>query len=433
MHRRAAATLPGGVSSNFRLGGVPVPLSWASGSGAHLIDVDGNEYVDYVLGMGPAILGHAHPALVHAVEDALKLGQTLAGQTTLEVELAEMIVSLVPSAEQVRLASSGSEAVQLALRLARAATGRPLVLKFEGHYHGWFDSILVSTNPPISRIGSVHSPTPYIQSAGQSIVAASETRVLPWNDAQAVEGFLQLHGHETAAVIMEPILCNTSVVMPRDGYLEQVRRLCHEYGVVLIFDEVITGFRLGPGGAQGLLGVLPDLTTLGKALGGGFPIAAVTGPRSLMELTVGSPPAIHGGTYNANLPATSAALACLRMLSQQESNPYQSLFAMGERLMEGLREIGGSTQPRLQVQGTGPVFNTYFTDGGAVTDFRSYQSTDLERQRRFLHQLQNRGVRVTSRGTWFLSTVHSDADINATLEAAAEAIADLEPRGDDDS
>ncbi len=424
LHRRAEKTLPGGVNSNFRLGGTPVPLFWSSGLGAHVTDADGNDYVDYVLGMGPAILGHRPAAVVEAVAASLSLGQTLAGQHEMEIELAELIVRAVPSAEQVRIASSGSEAVQLALRVARAATGRRLVLKFEGHYHGWLDTIMVSTNPPLAEAGPVDDPNPVLQSVGQSAAAASEVRVLPWNDGDAVERFLAAHGEEVAAVIMEPILCNTSVIVPRQGYLEKVRELVTRAGAVLVFDEVITGFRVGPGGAQGLLGVTPDLTVLGKAVGAGFPLAAVAGRRDLMQLTA-TGGVVHGGTYNANLVAVSAAREALRLLTVEDGDLYRHMSAVGERLMDGLRELGATIDPALRVQGMGNVFNTAFFEGGEVVDYRSYQRADAGRQRRFLRSLQDHGVRVTSRGTWFLSSAHTPDDVDRTLAAAAAALREV--------
>lgn len=422
LHERAGRTLPGGVNSNFRLGGAPVPLFAESGRGGHLVDVDGNDYVDYLMGMGAAVLGHAPREVVDAVAATLASGQTLAAQHQLEVELAERIVALVPSAEQVRVAGAGSEVVQLAIRIARAATGRTQIVKFEGHYHGWLDSVLVSTSPPEPERGPDDAPAPYLQSAGQSAAAASEVRVLPWNDADALERDLARHGHETAAVIMEPILCNTCVVEPRPGYLERVRELCDRHGVVLVFDEVITGFRVGPGGAQGRLGVEPDLTTLGKALGAGFPIAALAGRRPLMDLVV-SGGVVHGGTFNANLVSAAAAVAGLRALSAGDGDAYRRLEALGGRLISGLRELGRGTSPHLHVQGLGAVFNTTFSDGDDVVDFRSYQRTDLARQRRLVAELQHQGVRVTSRGTWFVSTAHTEADVDRTLEAAERALA----------
>lgn len=428
LHRRAGHTMPGGVNSNFRLGGTPVPLFWSSGQGAHVIDVDGNDYVDYVLGMGPAVLGHCPPPVVEAVAGALNLGQTLAGQHQMEIDLAELIVRALPAAEQVRIASSGSEAVQLALRIARAATGRRLVLKFEGHYHGWLDTIMVSTSPGAADAGPDDAPVPVLQSAGQSAAAASDVRVLPWNDAAAVERFMADHGHEVAAVIMEPILCNTSVVVPRPGYLQQVRDLVRVAGSILIFDEVITGFRVGPGGAQALLGVTPDLTVLGKALGAGFPVAAVAGRRDLMELTA-TGGVVHGGTYNANLVAASAGREALRLLTDPAGGLHRRMGELGERLVEGLRELGSAFDPSLRVQGLGTVFNTAFTNGADVVDYRSYQRADAHRQRAFLRALQDRGVRVTSRGTWFLSSAHSSADVDRTLDAASGALRELAAAG----
>ncbi|MBO0744336.1 MAG: aspartate aminotransferase family protein [Candidatus Dormibacteraeota bacterium] len=424
LHRRAGHTMPGGVNSNFRLGGTPVPLFWSSGEGAHLTDADGNDYVDYVLGMGPAILGHRPPSVVEAVAAALSLGQTLAGQHQMEIELAELIVRAMPAAEEVRIASSGSEAVQLALRIARAATGRRLVLKFEGHYHGWLDTIMVSTSPSVADAGPDDAPVPVLQSAGQSAAAASDVRVLPWNDAAAIERFMADQGHEVAAVIMEPILCNTSVVVPRPGYLERVRDLVRRAGSVLIFDEVITGFRVGPGGAQALLGVTPDLTVLGKALGAGFPVAALAGRRDLMELTA-TGGVVHGGTYNANLVAASAAREALRLLTDPALDLHRRMNEVGARLVEGLRELGTTVDPALRVQGLGTVFNTAFTNGVEVVDYRSYQRADQGRQRRFLRALQDRGVRVTSRGTWFLSSAHTAADVDRTLAAAADALREV--------
>lgn len=424
LHRRAGVTMPGGVNSNFRLGGTPVPLFWLSGLGAHLTDADGNDYIDYVLGMGPAILGHRPASVVEAVGTALTLGQTLAGQHETELELAELIVRAVPCAEQVRIASSGSEAVQLALRIARAATGRRLVLKFEGHYHGWLDTIMVSTSPSEADAGPDDSPTPVLQSVGQSAAAASEVRVLPWNDVDLVERFLSEHGDEVAAVIMEPILCNTSVIVPRPGYLQRVRDLVARAGAILIFDEVISGFRVGPGGAQGLLGVTPDVAVLGKALGAGFPVAAVAGRRDLMELTAAGG-VVHGGTYNANLVAVAAAREALRLLTASGDGLYRRMNEVGERLMEGLRELSATIDPSLRVQGLGTVFNTAFTDGAEVVDYRSYQRADVKRQRRFLRSLQDHGVRVTQRGTWFLSAAHNAVDIDRTLTAANAALRQL--------
>jgi glutamate-1-semialdehyde 2,1-aminomutase len=423
-YTEACEFLAGGVSSNFRLGAQPVPLFFERAQGSRLYDLDGNSYIDYALGMGPVILGHAPEPVLRAVAAALNGGQLFAGQHRGEIELARRLKQHVPCAELVRFGLSGSEMVQAALRVARAATGRRVVVKFEGHYHGWFDTILVSVAPPLDQAGPAEQPQPHLPSAGQSAAAAQDVAVLPWNNLEAVRRYLERHASETAAIIMEPILCNTCVILPRPGYLESLRALCDRAGVVLIFDEVITGFRVGLGGAQARLGVVPDLAVFAKALGAGFPIAALAGKRSIMEL-IGRGAVLHGGTFNTNTVSTAAAIAALDELARNGGQVYQQMEARGERLMHGLRELGRRTALPLHVQGLGTVFNTCFTTQSEVTDYRSYQRTDLERLRRFLRALQDHGVRVTSRGTWFLSAAHTDADIDETLAAAEKALASL--------
>ncbi len=417
LYAEACAALAGGVSSNFRLGGQPVPLFFERGEAARLYDVDGNVYLDYALGMGPNILGHAPASVNRAVAEMLPRGQLFAGQHRPEVELARRVQEYVPCAELVRFGLSGSEMVQAALRLARAYTGRPKVVKFEGHYHGWFDTILVGVAPPLDGPESKDAFALDLPSAGQSRAAAEDVAVLPWNDPEAVRRYLEAHADGTAAVIMEPILCNTGVIDPRPGYLDEVRGLCDHYGVVLIFDEVITGFRVGLGGAQRRLGVTPDLAVFAKALGAGFPIAALAGRQPIMELA-GNGSVLHGGTFNANLVSVTAALATLGELSRDAGRVYVEMEERGGRLIRGLRALAERAHVPLLVQGVGTVFNTTFTDQPAVTDYRSYRRSDLARQRRFLLELQHHGVRPTSRGTWFLSTAHTDADIEATLSVA---------------
>jgi hypothetical protein len=268
LHEEAQEALAGGVNSNFRLGSHPVPLFFTRGAGAHLWDVDGNEYIDYVLGMGPNILGHAPPDVVEAVAETLSRGNLFAGQHEDEVALARLVQQTVPCAELVRFGLSGSEMDQAAIRLARAATGRKKIVKFEGHYHGWFDTVLVSTAPPLAEAGPEEAPSPHFPSAGQSRAAAADIAILPWNNLDILTHYVEAHADEIAGILMEPILINTCVIVPRPGYLEGVRALCDRHGIVLIFDEVITGFRVALGGAQARLGVTPDLAVFAKAIGG---------------------------------------------------------------------------------------------------------------------------------------------------------------------
>ena len=419
LHAEACEVLAGGVNSNFRLGGQPVPLVFERAAGSRLYDVDGNSYVDYALGMGPNILGHAPEPVIRAVANSLAQGQLFAGQHQAEVRLARRVQEIVPSAGLVRFGVAGSEMDQAALRLARAYTGRTKVVKFEGHYHGWFDTILVSVAPPLDQAGPEDAPRPHLPSAGQSAVAAGDVAVLPWNNLEAVRRYLEVHATETAALIMEPILCNTSVVVPRAGYLEGVRALCDQYGVVLIFDEVITGFRVALSGAQGRLGVTPDLSVFAKALAGGFPIGAVVGKRPIMEL-IGNGSVLHGGSFNGHTASIAAGLATLAELSRE--GVYEQMEARGEALMDGLRQVARQAGLPFLVQGLGTAFNTAFTDQPSVTDYRAYVRCDLDKQKRFLHALQNEGVRPTSRGTWFMSTAHTDADIEETVRAAERAL-----------
>ncbi len=415
LEKEAALVIPGGVNSNFRLSAVPPRRFWEQGQGSRLVDVDGNEFIDYILGMGAAVLGHSPAPLLARVAAAQQKLQCPSGQQPAEVELARKIVSLMPSAERARIGCTGSEMVQLALRLARSATGRPKVVKFEGHYHGWFDSTFSGTTemPAEGEFAAV------AQTAGQSPNALADLDVLPWNNLGALEAFVEAHSSEVAAIIMEPVLCNTSVITPADGYLEGARRLCDKHGIVLIFDEVITGFRIDPGGVQAMFGVTPDLTILGKALGAGFPIAGLVGRASLMDL-LGNGTVMHGGTYNGNAMAVAAALAALDALS--DGDAHKKLRYLSGLLAEGLERISEGQGGSMVVQRAGAVLNTAFDPPGPITDYRSYRLCNPAKQLAFITALDAEGVRVTARGTWFVSTAHTEADIEITLAAAEHAL-----------
>lgn len=417
----AAQIIAGGVNSNVRLG--PESLCFEKAHDATLIDVDGNEYVDYALGMGPMILGHAPQAVIHAVTQSLSRGQLFAGQHSLELSLAQLLHQHVPTAELVRIGLTGSEMVQAALRLARAHTGRTHFVKFEGHYHGWFDNVLVNhTNPANDPTGALPFPI-YRHSAGQSIVATSETYVLPWNNISAVSRFLEQRGDEIAAVITEPVMCNTGVISPQPGYLEALRELCDKHGVILIFDEVITGFRLGLSGAQGYFDVNPDLSVFAKAFGGGFPVAALAGRADIMQM-VATGEVNHSGTYNAHLVSLSAAIATLEALAADEGAAYRWIDEAGTKLMSGIRDIAKRRGVNLQVHGYPAVFHTCFSDDAEdeIIDCASWQRTDTERLSTFTQALLEAGVRPTSRGTWFVSSAHTVKDIDSTLVAVDKVL-----------
>lgn len=419
-HEMAKRRIAGGVNSNVRLGGSP--LCFTSGNGARLTDVDGRVYIDYALGMGPNILGHAPPAVIAEVSRTLSVGQLFAGQNTLELDLANAFCDCVRSAELVRFGLSGSEMVQAALRVARAFTGRSEVIKFEGHYHGWFDNIFINNSGPVAAGDPVPRPH-HLQSAGQSRAASDDVAVLPWNDAAVLERYVAANASRIAAIITEPVMLNTGGILPREGYLQTLRRIASEHGIVLIFDEVITGFRVGLGGAQGFFGVAPDLAIFAKALGAGFPVAALSGRRDIMEL-IASGRVNHSGTYNANVVSMSAALATLRTLAADDQAVHRRLQASGRALMEGISSAARGAGLDLQVSGFPAAFHTCFASH-PIHDYASYTRADGARLGRFLAALLARGVRPTGRGTWFLSSAHSDADIAETLTAVDAALRDV--------
>ncbi len=423
-HRRSKAlwersqrSLAGGVSSNVRTGS---PTYFERAFAARLYDVDGNTYLDYVLGQGPMILGHSPEPVLQAVQQAMWQGQLYAGQHELEILLSEKIQQFIPCADLVRYSNSGSEIVQAAIRLARAYTGREKLVKFEGHYHGWFDNVLVSVHPPLSHAGSREHPQPVLASAGQLSSALDEVMVLPWNDLEAFGSTVIQRRDEIAAVLMEPVMCNTGCILPQSGYLEGVRELCSQYGIILIFDEIITGFRLGLGGAQSYLGVTPDLATFGKAMANGFPVSCLAGKQEFMEL-IASQQVNHSGTYNSNVMAMAAAYATLAELERNNGEAYQRLFKLGHRMMAGLVERARKLGVNVLVQGIGPMFHLAFTRQQAILDYRSYLECDQELYRQFADMLLEEGVRVLSRGLWYLSTAHTDEDIEFTLQAVEAA------------
>ena len=414
---------PGGVHSNFRLTTTPRAYMYERAEGPRLYDVDGNSYIDYALGMGPAILGHSPRAVIDAVAASLSTGQCYGGQHRWEVDLARDICRIVPCADKVRLSLTGSEAIQAALRVARAYTGRPKIVKFEGHYHGWCENIFVSVHPEVSEAGEAQQPNKVAGTPGQDHLAFENLCVLPWNDIEVLRCLISNIGQEIAAVIMEPIMCNTSVILPRPGYLEQVRELCEAHGILLIFDEVITGFRVGLSGAQGYRGVTPDLAVFAKALATGFPISCLAGRSRVMEL-FGTGQVMHGGTFNTNVISCVAALATLREL--ECDHVYERLLAAGSKLMDGLRLAARSRRIPFLVQGIGPVFHTSFTEQTEIRNYRDYLNCNLARQKQFVEALIENGVRITSRGTWFLSTAHTDKDIEETVTAAERALKSIQ-------
>jgi glutamate-1-semialdehyde 2,1-aminomutase len=413
--KRSRLSLAGGVSSPFRTK-APVPLFLADALGSRITDVDGNQYIDYALAWGPLILGHRHPRLVAAVREQADRPHIYGAQHPLEYQVAELIQKLVPCAERVAFTSSGSEAVQIVLRLARAFTGRRLILKFEGHYHGWMDSVLLSYKPNAEQLHHAASTQGVAGSPGQVANAADNVLVLPWNDAEQFTALLEQRGSEIAAIITEPVLCNSGCIEPVPGFLETVAAQAKKHGALLIFDEVITGFRLDLGGAQKLYGITPDLATFGKAIGGGLPLSAIAGRRDIME-TMFTRGVSFGGTFNGNPFSLAAALATLTELSLDGGQPLKKANATGAQIMEVLRTAAQRHGLPLQVTGIGAAFALHFTKLRTLRDYRDTLQDDMALLQRWLLECLREGIYLLPDGRMYVSAVHNEADTEQTVSA----------------
>ncbi len=413
---RARQLLPGGVSSPVRafaaVGGTPRFIDRAKGP--YVTDVDGIRYVDYVMAWGPLILGHAHPAVVQAVQRQAEQGTAYGAPTEVELALAEAITAAMPSMERVRFVNSGTEAAMSALRLARAFTGRDKIVKFAGCYHGHADSLLVEAGSGVLTLGLPGSP-------GVTAGAAADTWVLPYNDVAAVEELFARHGEEIAAVIVEPIAGNMGVVPPDPGFLPALRRLTREAGALLIFDEVITGFRVGLGGAQGLLGIVPDLTCLGKIIGGGLPVGAYGGRADIMERVAPAGPVYQAGTLSGNPLAMAAGLATLEVLSQPGT--YERLERQAARLAEGLLAEARAQDVPYCVQRVGSMWTGFFHPG-PLRNLEEVRRSDTAFYARYFHGMLREGVYLPPSAfeAAFVSLAHTDQDIEFTVEAHARAL-----------
>lgn len=419
-YERAQRSLAGGVSSSLRRSARPHPLFFAGGSGATITDVDGNRYLDYTLAWGPLILGHSPAEVEAALAAQLPRGYTYGAQHDLEFEVAEAIQRCVPCAELVCFANSGTEIVQVALRLARAHTARTHHLKFEGHYHGWDDSVLVSYHPSAEEIGrSGDAPVPV--GAGQR--AGAGAAIAQWNDRASVERAFAGHPGEIACILCEPLLCNSGCIPPEPGFLEFLRDTAHAHGALLIFDEVITGFRLAPGGAQSHYGVIPDLAVFAKAAGGGLALSALAGRASVME-DIAAGRVVHAGTLNGNPLALAAAKATLEVLESGRDSIYPRLWRLGDRLRDGLRDCLRAAGIPVSTNGGGPVFQISFQPE-APRNYRETLAADRGLYSDFALAMLDEGVMVLPDGRWYLSAAHTGGDIDATLEAARRALAPI--------
>jgi glutamate-1-semialdehyde 2,1-aminomutase len=416
LYAQAREIIAGGVTSSVRA--AAHPLYFERGEGAYLWDVDGNRYIDFVLGYGPLVLGHAPAILRHAISRQAERGLTFGSQHRLEVEVAALLTGIVPGAERVILSTTGTEAAMVAVRVARALTARPLILKFEGHYHGWSDPLFVSTGFDPARSGPPDRPGAVPGTVGLAPGSADHVLVVQWNDLDGVKARFAEDGARIAAVIAEPLLVNGGVIPPVPGFLEALRAITRANGALLIFDEVITGFRLALGGAQAHYGVTADLAVFAKAMAGGVAMSAVTGSREVLDPVAAGRPA-HLGTFNGNPLAAAAAVATLEHLAANAGEIYPRLHALGTRLADGLR----AAAPALSVRQVGPILNTAIGEPLHVRNMRDRSTADGVAHGRFVAALLERGVHTTPRGLWYLSTEHGEAEVDLAIAAAAEAIA----------
>ncbi|BAL26115.1 glutamate-1-semialdehyde 2,1-aminomutase [Azoarcus sp. KH32C] len=419
LFQRAQNTIPGGVNSPVRafrsVGGAPRFIARAEG--ARVWDADGKEYIDYVGSWGPAIAGHAHPAIVEAVREAALRGLSFGAPTEAEVDMAELICELMPSMDMVRLVSSGTEATMSAIRLARGFTGRDAIVKFEGCYHGHADSLLVKAGSGLLTFGNPSS-------GGVPADFAKHTIVLDYNNLQQVEEAFKARGNEIAAVIVEAVAGNMNLIKPQPGFLEGLRALCTQYGVVLIFDEVMTGFRVGPQGVQGLYNITPDLTTLGKVIGGGMPVGAFGGRRDIMQQIAPLGPVYQAGTLSGSPVAVAAGIASLKLI--REAGFYDTLAARTKQLADGLNEAARAAGVTFCADSIGGMFGLYFS-AAVPRSFAEVMASDRDTFNRFFHAMLDEGhfFAPSAFEAGFLSVAHTEADVAATVEAARRVFARL--------
>ena len=420
LFERAKRTIPGGVNSPVRafkaVGGTPRFMQ--KSDGAYLFDADGKRYIDYVLSWGPMIMGHNHPEVREAVCRIAQDGLSFGCPTEVEIELAETITRLVPSMELVRMTSSGTEATMSAIRLARGFTGRDTIIKFEGCYHGHSDSLLIKAGSGALTFGVPSSP-------GVPDVLAQHTVTLPYNDIAALEAAFAELGDSVACVIVEPVAGNMNCIPPIDGYLQALRQHCSAHGTVLIFDEVMTGFRFGTGGVQGYLGIQPDITCLGKVIGGGMPVGAFGGRRDIMEQISPLGPVYQAGTLSGNPVAMAAGLATMDIISRDGF--YDDLFRHTTELCSGMQAAADAAGVPLTTNHLGSMFGVFFTEDAQVTQYHQVINSNVDAFNRFFHLMLDAGVYLApaSFEAGFMSSAHTDDDINATIDAAKAAMQSL--------
>ncbi len=427
LYRRTLDLLIEGSSSSSRgpANYGKYPLFMQRGSGSRIWDADGNEYIDWMMAFGALPLGHAHPDVTLAIAEAAASGAHFATATEIEIEVAELLRGLIPNAERIRFANTGTEAVMAVLRLARGCTGRPKILKFEGHYHGWYDDLMVSSNPlPATAVGHRNDPIKIPDSSGLNRRALDDTIVVPWNDLPALQRAIENHPGQIAAIITEGIMANMGVIPPAEGYLMGLQKLAQQNSILFILDETVTGFRIAPGGCQEYYKLSPDIVTLGKALGCGLPVAAFAGRAGVMEaLAWGG--VLHYGTHNGSRIGMYAARASLRKLTENNCAAFAHTWKIADRLCAGLTDLFLRKKIPAIVQRVGPMFQIMFTERSAISDYREFcQHVDRKAYQQFVFKLFELGIYTTPSATLhsIVTLAHSDEDVDFTLAAADKAL-----------
>jgi glutamate-1-semialdehyde 2,1-aminomutase len=427
---KALGLVAGGVSSKSRStfeGYHPFPPFIQRAEGSRLYDVDGNEYIDYLVALGATILGNANPEILDVVNREMRYGSFYALPFELQLKVAEKLIQHVPCFERLSFVNSGTEANQMNIRLARAFTGKNLLLKFEGCYHGWLDNTCFSlSGVTAERLGPPATPSKIPATGGMAAHAGDDLLTIPWNDVEILEKTLQDRKDEIAAVITEPYMCNSGCIPPKEGYLEAMRELTRTNNIVLIFDEVITGFRVGLNCAQGKFGVTPDLTTVGKAIGGGFPIAAYGGRSEIMDL-IAEDKVLRAGTLNANRVVMAAAYATLSALEKDNGRVYDHLYRLGRKLMSGIRDIIDTLNVEAVLQGLGPMFQIYFTKLKKIENSRDSAQSRFKVHHDFIWRLIAKGVfpRPSQMGEFYVTAAHTDEDVDITLGVIEEVLKEM--------
>ena len=429
LHERALQVIPGAASSVSRTaqeGYIPYPLFIDRAEGARLYDVDGNKYIDYLQALGPTLVGHANPRIINFVAEQMQKGTIYGLPYEMQIDVAEKLIRDVPSFEKVSFMNSGTEVVQMALRLARAYTQKDIIAKFEGNYHGWLDNVAISVHPPLEKAGPVTGPQNIPIGAGIPKSTYQDMLVLPWNDLEVLEQTIATHKEQIAGIIVDPCACNAGIIPPAEGFLEALRELTAQHGILLIFDEVITGFRLGLGGAQEKFGVTPDLTTMAKAMGGGFPIGVYGGRADIMDLLADAS-VLRAGTLNANRVAIAAAYATLEFLEEDNGRVYQHIYRLGDKLIAGIRDIIRKKQIQALVQGFGSMFQIHFTPLQQIRNYRDSCRSSGELFMTWRNKLLEKRIfiRPAHFGELYVTAAHTDEDIDRTLRAMEDVLGEM--------